>query len=291
MRIVVTGARGQLGAVFVAQAAQRHEVVAFDRAALDLTDPQAVMDAVTRARPDAVVNCSGYNAVDAAETHALDALAVNAMAVRSLARAAAEAGAILVHYSTDFVFDGLASSPMTEEHPTNPRSTYAMSKLLGEWFALDAGRSYALRVESLFGELPGVARKGSVASIVKALKAGQPARVFVDRTVTPTSVFDASRATLQMLEEGAPFGLYHCVNSGHCTWLELAEEVARILELPGRFDPVRFADVTLPAARPQYCALSNAKMQGVGVHMPTWQEALRESLLQSQGSSSGFSRS
>lgn len=291
MRIVVTGARGQLGAVLVAQASLRHEVIAFDRAALDITDPRAVVDAVTAARPDAVVNCSGYNAVDAAESHPVDALAVNAIAVRSLAHAASICGAVLVHYSTDFVFDGRASSPMPEDHPTNPSSTYAMSKLLGEWFALDAGRSYALRVESLFGELPGVPPKGSVAGIVKALKAGQAPKVFVDRTVSPSSVYDASRATLQMLEERAPFGLYHCVNSGYCTWLELAEEAARILGCPAVFEKVRFADVKLPAERPQYCALSNEKMKSVGVIMPTWQEALKDYLLQSQGFPSRESRS
>src|SRR3954471_3328967 len=137
MRIAVIGARGQLGAAMVYEAGKAHEVIAFDRASLDIENDAAVMEAMRRTRPDAIVNCAGYNAVDAAEAHPLDALRANAFAVRSLARAARSLGATLVQFSSDFVFDGLASSPMSEDLPPNPRSTYAASKLLGEWFASD----------------------------------------------------------------------------------------------------------------------------------------------------------
>lgn len=275
MRFVVTGARGQLGAAMVRECAGRHTVVAMDRAVLDVTDEEAVFSAMTREKPDAIVNCTGYNAVDAAEDHPTEALAVNALAVRALARAATTVGAALVHFSSDFVFDGLGSTPMTEADRPNPRSVYAASKLLGEWFALDSPRSYVLRVESLFGEVPGVgAPRGSVAGIVSALRAGQAPKVFEDRTVSPTFVFDAARATRELLERQHAPGLYHCVNTGHCTWLEFATEAALILGVEPRFDVVRFADVRLPAVRPQYCALSNQKLTALGIEMPAWQEAL-----------------
>ena len=109
---------------------------------------------------------------------------------------------------------------------------------------------YVLRVETLFGVASGHRDKGSVSAIVNTLRQGGTPRIFEDRTVSPTSVFDAARATTELLERRAAPGLYHCVNSGHGTWLELATEAARILKVPARFETVRFADVKLPAARP-----------------------------------------
>src|SRR5918993_3755586 len=156
MRVAVVGARGQLGAAVVHEfGAARHDVIAFAHADLELDDAAAVESAMARARPDVIINCAAYNAVDAAEDHPIEALRVNALDVRTLARAAASCGAALMHCSTDFVFDGTLERPLTEEDRPNPRSVYAASKLLGEWFAADAPRAYILRVESLFGRAPG----------------------------------------------------------------------------------------------------------------------------------------
>ncbi len=278
MRIAVIGARGQLGGAVVDACAGRHQVVPFDRASLDVTRADDVAAAMERVRPDAIINCSGYNAVDAAESRPVEALLVNAFAVRLLARAARALGAVLVQYSSDFVFDGTATAPMREEEPPNPRSAYATSKLLGEWFAADAPTSYVLRVESLFGAAPGHRAKGSLESILDGLKAGRPVRVFGDRTVSPTFVVDAARATLELLERRAPAGIYHCVNSGNGTWLEVAQEAARQLGVTPHFDVVATADVVLPALRPQYCAMANTKLASVGVAMPTWQDGLARHL-------------
>ncbi len=275
MRIAVVGARGQLGAAMAHECGKRHEVVAFDRASFDVTDDGAVAAAMRGAKPDVIINCSGYNAVDAAEAHPVEALQANAFAVRSLARAARESGATLVQFSSDFVFDGLATAPMSEEHPPNPRSAYAASKLLGEWFAADAPVSYVLRVESLFGVGPGGPDKGSLTSIVNGLRAGTVVKVFGDRTVSPTYIEDCAKATLALLERGSQPGLYHCVNSGFATWHEVGMEAARLLGVEPRFQVVAVADVTLPAARPQYCALSNAKLNAaLGYTLPSWQDAL-----------------
>ena len=275
MRIAVVGARGQLGAAVVDECAQAHETIAFGHADLDVADDAAVAAAMARAKPDVIVNAAAYTNVDGAEDHPVDALNGNAFGVRALARAAEARGATLVHYSTDFVFDGRASAPYTESDRPGPQSVYAASKLLGEWFATDAPRAYILRVESLFGRAPGAApAKGSVAVILNTLRAGGSPKVFVDRTISPTYVIDAARATRRLLESDAPAGLYHCVNSGHCTWLELAEELARRLGVEPRFVPVRVADVPLRATRPRYCALSNERLRSVGIEMPEWQDAL-----------------
>lgn len=279
MRIAVVGARGQLGAAVVEECRTAHDVVPLGRADLDITDDNAVRSVIARSHPDAIVNCAAYNDVDGAEDHPVDALNVNAFGVRALALAAEAAGAVLVHYSTDFVFDGNASTPYTEEDSPGPRSVYAASKLLGEWFALDAPCAYVLRVESLFGQAPGApAPKGSAGTIMNTLKAGGSPKVFEDRTITPSYIPDITRATRQLLEMKAPGGLYHCVNTGQCTWLEFAREMARLLGLEPRVTPVRMADMKLRASRPIFCALSNAKLRSLGIEMPTWQESLKKYL-------------
>ena len=275
MRILVTGAAGQLGAAIALDYAGRADVLPVTRKALDIGDGGAVETLVARQHPDAVINCAAYTDVDGAEDHAIDALRVNTMAVGALARAAAAAGAMFVHYSSDFVFDGLTDRPYTEEDEPAPQSVYASSKLLGEWFAAGCLRHYVLRVESLFGGSP---RRSSVDRIVDAIRNGEPARVFVDRTVTPSYVHDVADATWRLIGAGAPPGVYHCVNSGVTTWFELAKEIGRQLGVEPSLVPVRVADVPMRARRPQYAALSNAKLARAGVQMPTWQDALRRHL-------------
>lgn len=271
MKFVVTGAAGQLGALTVERLATKHEVVALTRDAVDLIDHRRVADRVTGERPDVVINCAAYNDVDGAEDDASSALDVNAFVVRTLARAAADTGATFVHYSTDFVFDGTATKPYTEQDEPRPQSVYAASKLLGEWFARDAGKYLVLRVESLFG---GPAPRSSVDKIADALLGNREARVFVDRIVSPSYVDDVAWATEELLSRGAPWGVYHCVNDGQVSWHDLALELARLAEVEPRLVPVRVADVTLRARRPLFCALSNQKLRDVGIVMPPWQDSL-----------------
>lgn len=273
--VLVAGARGQLGALVAERWGRRRVVLALGRAELDLGDHAAVMRVVTDARPALILNCAAYNHVDQAESDALGALTGNAFAVRSLARAASEVGAVLVHYSTDFVFDGEASTPYTELDEPRPQSVYGASKLLGEWFALQNPASYVLRVESLFG---GPAPRSSVDKIIDALMAGREAPVFVDRVVSPSYVEDVAAATEQLLATRAPFGLYHCVNDGAATWDELACELARIAGVDAKLKRMKLADVALVAKRPRYCALSNAKLRQAGIVMPRWQDAMRRYL-------------
>jgi dTDP-4-dehydrorhamnose reductase len=273
----VVGSEGQLGAAIVHECVREggHDVIAFTHSMLDITSDDHVRTVIARAKPDAIVNGAAYNDVDGAEDHAVEALNINAFGVHALARAAAECGAALVHFSTDFVFDGKASQPYTETDSPNPQGIYAASKLLGEWFAADAPRTYVLRVESLFGSVRGARpAKGSVAAIAKAIQSGAEARVFEDRTISPTYVFDAAVATRALLELPAPPGLYHCVNSGSCTWLDLARELARQMNIEPTLTPVRMTDANLRASRPLYCVLSNAKLASIGVTMPDWRDAI-----------------
>ena len=274
-RVLVTGADGQL-AHFVVRAFAGSEVVRLDRRALDITDAAAVALAVTGAAPDVIVNCAAFNDVDGAEDRPEQALAVNAFAVRSLALAAERAGAALVHYSTDFVFDGRRTAePYTEADEPSPRSTYASSKLMGEWFALDAPRGFVLRVESLFGSPSDwTGRRGTLDGMVAGLRAGREVRVFTDRVVSPSYTPDIAAATRHLIVSEAAPGLYHCVNDGEATWEQVAREAARVLGVDPVLQLTTTDRVVLQAARPTYCALSPRKLAAAGFTMPAWQDAL-----------------
>ncbi|MXW35246.1 MAG: dTDP-4-dehydrorhamnose reductase [Chloroflexi bacterium] len=278
MKALVTGAGGLLGRVVARVLAAEHEVVPLTRGELDITDEVRVRAAVADARPGVIVNCAAYNAVDDAEDDAVAALAVNAFGVRALARAAAATDATLVHYSTDFVFDGTASEPYREDDAPNPQSVYAASKLLGDWFAQQA-RAYVLRVESLFGAVDGPSADGrraggSLARMADALLAGREVRAFVDRVVSPSHVDDVAAATAALLRATPAPGLYHCVGSGHATWFEVATALAGELGVEPTIRGVTLDELNLRAPRPRFCALSNRKLAAAGVEMPHWRDAV-----------------
>jgi dTDP-4-dehydrorhamnose reductase len=278
MRALVTGARGLLGAAIVREF-EDADLHAFDHQGLDVSDPAAINAAVAAARPDVVINCAAYNDVDGAERDAETALRVNALGVLTLARAARDAGALFVHYSTDFVFDGEVDRPYTEDDLPNPLGVYATSKLLGDWFTRDAPRSYVLRVESLFGHPgDGGTRRGSLAAIIDRIREGAEVPVFVDRTVSPSYTADVASATRGVLERRIPAGLYHCVNDGAASWADIANAAAGLMGTALRMKPMTLESAGLRARRPRYCALSPGKLAAAGVVMPTWQDALRRYL-------------
>ena len=270
--VLILGAGGQLGTAMTDGMARHHEVVARTRGELDINDVDALRSTIVSVYPDVIVNCAAYTNVDSAEDHPVAALDVNAWAVRTIAHAAAEIDATIVHFSTDFVFDGVATAPYAEDDAPNPKSVYAMSKLLGEWLAADAPRHYVLRIESLFG---GEKRASSVDRLLQGIIEGTTVRAFADRTVSPSFVDDVVHATCELIDREHPFGLYHCVNTGCATWLDVAK---RLADLAGRPDaaiiPVEMATSGLRAERPKFAALSNQKIADLGIAMPTWTDAL-----------------
>lgn len=273
MKLLVLGAGGQLGQAMVQQLSTTHVVEGRTHRELNISKWDAVRDAVHASRPDAIINCAAYNNVNEAEARPVPALDANAWGPKYLARAAGDVHATLIHFSTDFVFDGETSTPYTEADNPRPQGQYAISKLLGEWFATDAPRAYVLRVESLFG---GVRAKSSVDLLLNAIERGEPARPFPDRVVSPSYVQDVVAATGAILERRPPTGLYHCVNTGVTNWLELTRELARLIDRPdARIEGQLLASANLKPPRPRFAALSNAKLAAAGISMPTWQDALR----------------
>jgi dTDP-4-dehydrorhamnose reductase len=273
MRVLVVGAAGQLGRAMMVRLSDGHELIAVTRQEADLSDHERVRALAHASRASAIVNCAAYTNVDGAEDDFRTALEINAMAVRTLARAAEDLDATLLHFSTDFVFAGTGNRPHAETDLPEPQSVYAQSKLVGEWMAAAWKKHYVFRVESLFG---GPNARSSVDKIIDGVRRGVDTPVFHDRVVSPSFVDDVVAASKFALEQRIPYGLYHCVNTGMATWHDVGRHIAT---LAGSGDQMLRAvsvnDVKLRASRPKYAALSNAKLKAAGFEMPTWQDALR----------------
>jgi dTDP-4-dehydrorhamnose reductase len=273
--VLLFGHRGQLGSEFAAVLG-RNAVVGADRDDLDISDTTKLRALALGVRPHLIINCAAWNDVDGAETHALDAVRMNAVVPGALAEIARDLDATLVHFSSDFVFDGTSREPYCETDAPNPVSIYGMSKLLGEVGARSAPKHYILRLSSLFG---GAQRRSYVDRIVAALQSGEGLPVFVDRIVTPSYAPHVVEATLGLIEAEAPAGLYHCVATGVSNWLGLAQEIGR--QMDGDLSLLRevpFANSPSGAQRPRFCALSNDKLASQIGRPAHWQDAVREHL-------------
>jgi len=287
LRILVTGAGGQLGQVLLRELRRGgHELVAVTRAALDLTRREQVLERIGKVRPQAVVNASAFG-VEASEEDPRAALAVNAFAVRTLAEACRGANATFVHFSSDFVFDGMARSPYRETDRPNPGSVYGATKLLGEWYAQGAPRHFVLRVASLFGIPDG---RGTIDGMCADIRAGRTVRAFYDRTVSPAFVDDVAAATRRLLEGKAASGVYHCVNAGFTTWHEMAVELGRQIGGSSTVVPVSADGHASKVVRPKFAALSNEKLANLGIELPAWQSALGRALAATPRSATPIAR-
>lgn len=282
-RVLVTGADGQLARALIRSAPAGTECIAQGRADLDITDAAAVDAAVDRLRPDGVLNGAAYNLVDRAEGEgAGDALDVNASGVARLAQACRQADIPLVHFSTDFVFDGEKRTPYTEDDAARPISIYGASKLAGENIALAASaRNVAIRVCRLFGpseaDGPGSARKPAGNFPLLMLRLGQErdaVRVVDDQVGSPSSTADVARATWELLER-AEGGLFQLSNAGEVSFADYARSIFRLADVRCEVVAVSSEEYGAAARRPRYSTLSNERVQAAGVTpLRHWHDAL-----------------
>lgn len=273
MKVLVTGAAGQLGADVVDRfAASGHEVVAVGRRDLDITRRDQVLGAVGAVRPDAVVNCAAYTAVDSCETDADRAIAVNSLAVRHLAEAARRFDAHLCHLSTDYVFSGDKPEPYHEWDRPDPRSVYGASKLAGEQEAGEAAT--VVRTSWLCG------RHGAnmVGTVLRLVAEDAPMRFVTDQRGSPSFTPDVAAVIEQLCVDRRP-GLYHVTNQGEASWYELAREVMAAAGLdPDRVAPITTAELVppRPAPRPANSVLENRALALAGLELPVdFREPLR----------------
>ena len=276
MKVLITGAKGMLGQDMVAEFQRRdYEVHAADHKALDITDIQAVRAAITALRPDIVVNCAAYTDVDRAESEPEIATRVNGLGPRNLALACEATGAVLLHISTDYVFDGEKEGPYEIWDTPNPINVYGKSKLWGENYVRSLmHRYFIVRTSWLFGK----SGRNFVTTMLELAKRREPIRVVNDQRGCPTYTVDLARACADLVESGC-FGIYHVTNQGATTLYEFAKEIFRISGVSVRVEPVRTVDFPRPARRPRNSALHSFPLglDPVCV-LKAWQEALREYL-------------
>jgi dTDP-4-dehydrorhamnose reductase len=279
VRALVVGSLGQLGRELVAQLGSE-AVWAGDRAELDVTNGAAVSVVVERARPDVVFNATAYNKVDGAETEPAVALEANALAPRLLALAARQTRALLVHVSSDYVFDGTATRPYREDDCPRPLGVYGVSKLTGELLVAASGCEHLIiRTSGLLGRGGSEQKGGSfVARILAQARTGQPLRVVADQVFAPTDARDLAAAAIGLVRAGAR-GLVHVTNAGTCSWHELAIAALELAGLEGPVEPIRAADLNLAARRPAYSVLDTSRYLSLGLPpMRPWREALVDCL-------------
>lgn len=279
MRAVVLGAGGLLGGTLAARlpGAGFDVVGAFPRAACDITDAATVRRALEALWPHVVFNAAAFTNVDAAEDHPEEAHRVNALGAENVARACAALGARLVHYSTDFVFDGERETPYPEDAAAIPQSTYALTKLDGDRRVLVAHRAAAiLRVGCLYGE----GGRNFPSTVLRRLRAGEVIRADAERRVSPTWVVPVVDVSAAVAREGHA-GLFHATANGETAWADFARFVATAAGINGaRVEAVSFGALTLKAARPRRAILDNARLRALGLDtLGTWQDEARAYLI------------
>jgi dTDP-4-dehydrorhamnose reductase len=276
--IAILGANGQLGRDLCARL-PLGIVRPLTRAEIDIADASAIKTVLSSLQPGIVINCAAYNYVDKAEDDAAAAFAINAFAVRNLAEVCRQLNAVLVHFSTDYVFglEGFRPNPYKESDPPGPVSVYGLSKLTGEYFVRSiCPKHFVIRTCGLYGR-HGVGGKGGnfVETMLRVASQGKPLKVVEDQILTPTSTADLAAAVLSLIEE-APFGLYHLTNTGQCSWYEFATTIFELSGVQANLTPISSADYGSRARRPEYSVLGTEHPNAP--RLRPWREALAEYL-------------
>ena len=275
MRIAILGANGQLGRDLV-QTLAGHEVFAFTRSDFDVTDYAKTREAISHLRPRILINTTAYHRVDDCETQAELAYSVNVLAVLNLVRIANDLEATLVHFSTDYVFDGKSSEPYTESSLPMPLSVYGNAKLAGEYVVRTLAKNHVvIRTCGLYGAAGSRGKGGNfVETMLAKARAGDKIRVISDQIVTPTYTADLARQVAVMIKAEVR-GLFHATNEGSCSWYEFARAIFDLARVQADLDSTTSDLYKTPATRPKHSVLENARLKQLGLNqMRPWREAL-----------------
>lgn len=285
MKILLTGGSGQLATELQPILLSSGEVIAADRTRLDLSQPESIRQAMAEIQPNLVVNAGAYTAVDKAESEPELANAVNATAPGIFAAECEKIGATLIHFSTDYVFDGSQGSPYLETDATNPLGSYGKSKMMGEEAIRQAGnRHIIIRTSWVYGN---GGRGNFVKTMLRLGKEREEIRVVADQIGSPTWTGDLGVAVSQIIPQIQPeiFGTYQYTNSGVCSWYDFAIAIFEEAEKLGfplkvqRVVPITTAEYPTPAKRPAFSVLSSTKISALlGTHPPHWRQGLRQML-------------
>lgn len=282
-RIALLGAKGQLGSDILRQFAgdDSYEVIAVTRDQLNVEDTETIIPFLEKLGPiHVLINCTAFHNTEQCEKEPLKALMVNAIAVLRMSVFCKQYGATLIHFSTDYVFDGDNASPYTEDDEPRPLNAYGNSKAAGEKVIADYLDHYFIfRVSSLYG-VAGSSGKGGnfIETMLRLVKQGKSVSVVDDVTMSPTHTLDVARAVKVFLDKNVTeFGIYHCSGEGACTWHELAVQAFTLCGLTYEATPVPSSHYPSGCRRPSYSVLDNSKMNHI-YPMPPWKRSLREYL-------------
>lgn len=271
-RFLITGAEGQLAHAFVQEFKKRKvNYLALGRKKLDIADFKKVKEVVKKYKPNFLLNCAAYNDVDNAENDWQTAYMVNGIGVKYLAMALMERKSILVHFGTDYVFDGNKKEPYTIADEPDPINNYGKSKLLGEKMAQNfCQKHYLIRLSSVFGNNPQASFPFKLLSWAKEKK---ELKIVDDQIFSPSYVGDIVKGTLDLIKSGQ-YGLCHMTNYGYCSRYEWAKYILKKIEWQGKILPVKSDDFPLPAKRPKFSVLDNFPLKNIiGYELPRWEEA------------------
>lgn len=283
MSILIIGAKGNLGSVLKEIISETDEVIAWDREDIDVTDQAQVNEKIDQLKPEVIINATGFNDVDACEEKLKYALArkINGLAVGYLAKAAIASGAILVNYSSNYVFSGREMKGYREHDKPKPINKYGRTKLLGERELIKRVEQglkwYLIRTSKLFGPI-GKSRHAKHSFfdlMLKASKKKQPLKVVDEEVSCFTYTKDLAQATKELITSKKEYGIYHITNSLPCTWYEAARELFKITGSNIEVKKITSAEFPRPARRPKYSALINTKLEP----LRDWREALEEYLI------------
>ena len=276
MRVAVVGANGQLGSDLCRVLAD-HEIsaVPLTRRDLDVADSVQVGDVLRSIDADVVINTAAFHKVEQCEEEAAMAFAVNAIGARNLALSCRRENAVLVHFSTDYVFGGGHREPYSESDLAHPLNVYGVSKLAGEgMIALTWEKSFVVRTCGLYGLAGSRGRGGNfVETMLKKASENTPIRVVQDQVLTPTFTADLAEAISRLIKTEC-YGLYHISAEGQCSWYEFAHKIFELEGLKIDLEAVNTREFASPVQRPAYSVLSKRKLNGLGIAMPTWQDGL-----------------
>ena len=276
MRILVTGAAGMLGHALVPVLERDHVVVGLTRRDCNLCEEDAVWEVFRREKPDMVAHLAAFTNVDGCELDPEKAEAWNEVATFNVARAAKHIGAAVLYTSTDYVFDGRATSPYSEDAPTNPLSVYGKTKLKGERHVQEmVERSFIIRTSWLYG--PG--GKNFVSTILRLASEKSDLRVVSDQRGSPTYTRHLAEKLAELVNTRR-YGTYHVTATGNCTWFEFAQKIIELSGLQGiRVNPISTSECSRPAPRPAFSVLANSRLTSLGVGLlPRWEQGLESYL-------------
>ncbi|PKN87310.1 MAG: dTDP-4-dehydrorhamnose reductase [Deltaproteobacteria bacterium HGW-Deltaproteobacteria-1] len=274
MKVLLLGHKGMLGSDLMAQFKHRHEVIGMDLDEIDITSASECHKAVTENNPQLVINAAAYTNVDACETDREACFAVNAEAVKNIAEACRGKNITVIHYSTDYVFDGNGSRPYREDDPCNPINAYGASKLAGENYLRQLTDNFIImRTAWLYG----AHGKNFVQAILDRARATGKLTVVDDQTGSPTCTRDLAAATELLVDKNAR-GIFHVTNRGSCTWFDFARKILKEARLETvELLPMKTGDLKRAAKRPAYSVLGMQKfMETTGKTMQPWQLAFQD---------------